>query len=99
MIRWILIPLGLLILSASLCIFGPPLGFSTVLTRVILLALVWLPVIVIFVWKRIKAVRSASAIERALADQAADHARKVAPDRRDEIDALSKEVLRAISAL
>jgi type VI secretion system protein ImpL len=99
MIKWILLFLLLAILSAAIWIFGPPLGFSTTLARAILIAVIWVPVLGVIIWRQIRAVRSASAIEKALANQAADHARNVAPDRREEIDALGGEMLRAIAAL
>ncbi|HJZ87861.1 MAG TPA: type VI secretion system membrane subunit TssM [Polyangia bacterium] len=95
----ILIVLLLLILSALVWIFGPPLGFTSALARGIVIGLIWLPVLVIFIWRRVRAIQGARSIEKALEQQAADHARNVAPDRRDEIEALTQEIGKALRAL
>jgi type VI secretion system protein ImpL len=69
------------------------------LARVIVLVLVWSPLGAWLVWRRVRAIQASRAIERALAEQASQQAMGVAPDRRDQIAALTEEMNRALTAL
>jgi len=94
MLKIILLLVALVFVSLLIWLFGPPLGLSSVLLRLLILALIWVPFIVLLIWRRIVRVRRARAIEKGIEEPGAAH-----PDRREEIAALASEMKRALSAL
>src|SRR5215471_9135790 len=94
---WVWIVLGVLIIAgiwASFIFLPVPLWVAILVTAVIVLAIVG-----VIVFRRIRAIRRAAALERELMAQAAGQAEAARPDRRPEILALQAQMKDAIGAL
>jgi type VI secretion system protein ImpL len=91
---WILSGLLILIAWTLKLIFGWPFWIPIVATAVILTF-----VVALFIFRRIRASRAATALERAIAQQGAQQALNARPERRAEIQELQKQIQTGINAL
>ncbi|HVY44680.1 MAG TPA: type VI secretion system membrane subunit TssM [Minicystis sp.] len=91
---WILSGLLALIVWALWLILSWPIWIPIVATSVLLVF-----VIALFVFRRIRARRAATALERAIAQQGAQQALNARPERRAEIQELQKQISGGINAL
>ncbi|MBI4957151.1 MAG: type VI secretion system membrane subunit TssM [Myxococcales bacterium] len=66
---------------------------------IVVTAVLGLFALVLFIWRSVKARRSAGALERAIAEQGKQQAMNARPERRAEIQALQKQILDGIQAL
>jgi type VI secretion system protein ImpL len=91
---WILSGLLVLIVWALEFIFSYPLWIACLATAILVTLVVAIAIV-----GRIQAARSAAALERAIAAQAAQHALNARPERRAEIQALQRQISDGIGAL
>ncbi len=94
MIIWVL---GLVFIGLTWGVvlgFGLPLWYAALATLVVLLVL-----LLRWGYRALKAKRATAEIERSLADQAEEYARRARPDQQAEIRALQSEFQKALEAL
>jgi type VI secretion system protein ImpL len=94
MLKWIVLAVVVAAVWAASLFFGISLFVPGAFTGVLALAVVGVIVV-----RRVRARRAAAQLEKALAAQAAEHARSARPDLRSELQQVNAEFEKAIAAL